>query len=505
MATATVINLTGSQLSVLSTTIGPHQTGSVVLDDSKFQLVIPQLDQLRNSGYISYSLVFATDSGLSVIASSTSQNLDLYVNPTSGKDTNPGTATSPFQTIQAALNVIPKLVLHQVIVHLAAGNHYASAESGFGTITAHGFTFGPSGSLQVLGVTTTVLLDAQIAASVTSPNNVDFVVHVSGAAFTVNQYKGAFLEITGGTGHVAETSNVPHNRNVIIANDATTITVAGGLNTLSMDATTTFRIVTPSAKVYARLSTSGAGVSTSKLSVVDVRDVSGTAAYDSPVRGLYLINLDLIAENGHGVFLQNAAACICDCICDASTDISGTTSAAFKVGRNANLHLVDSLVNVKAVGGFTYDGISQVDSGSNVQVDDCVIWGGGSAIDISGASNYAHITYSHISAAQNTAAYCYQHGNVASFSDVVLDSAPGGDGFGAFLGGFIIIDVVSGTAGSHGMQATQGGRIYTYNSTVTGTSGDIIIDGTAKTYANLTGAANKALNNANTLSTVISG
>lgn len=77
----------------------------------------------------------------------TKANINLYVDSASGMDSNEGSAEKPFKTIQRAVNSVPQVVNHGVLITVASGTY---AE----TITVSGFS--GAGTLKIFGNNTNV-------------------------------------------------------------------------------------------------------------------------------------------------------------------------------------------------------------------------------------------------------------------------------------------------------------------------------------------------------------
>jgi hypothetical protein len=72
---------------------------------------------------------------------STTGNLELYVSPNGNDSTGNGTQSNPFKTIQHALDSIPPIVNHNVIIHLADGQYFENVhvhKTGCGSISIQG-------------------------------------------------------------------------------------------------------------------------------------------------------------------------------------------------------------------------------------------------------------------------------------------------------------------------------------------------------------------------------
>ncbi|MDQ5984287.1 MAG: hypothetical protein RUMPE_01334 [Eubacteriales bacterium SKADARSKE-1] len=78
----------------------------------------------------------------------TSADITYYINASTGSDTNAGSSSYPFKTIQHAINVLPKCINHDVKIYLATGT-YAEV------VTIKGFFGG--GSFSLYGNTSSAL------------------------------------------------------------------------------------------------------------------------------------------------------------------------------------------------------------------------------------------------------------------------------------------------------------------------------------------------------------
>lgn len=66
-------------------------------------------------------------------ANATTSTVNLYVNPSTGNDSNIGTSVLPFKTIQKAIDSLPSVVVHDTIINLADGVY-----SGIGSFSEWG-------------------------------------------------------------------------------------------------------------------------------------------------------------------------------------------------------------------------------------------------------------------------------------------------------------------------------------------------------------------------------
>ena len=154
MATITVTNLTSTAqwLSDLYATVpanGVLTTSRGVSD----VLQLRDLPSKQAAGIVDYTVTYsATD----VIAmqesaiSTTAQDATVYVDPLLGLDSNPGTSSAPFQTVQAAVNqFVGQVILDQVLIHLNPGNYYVPDSTPFFNVPP--FIAAPSPALVHLG------------------------------------------------------------------------------------------------------------------------------------------------------------------------------------------------------------------------------------------------------------------------------------------------------------------------------------------------------------------
>lgn len=195
--------------------------------------------------------------------------LTLYVDPT-GSDSNPCTAsgTSACLTFAGALAKIPRFIRHAVTVNIAAGT-YTEA------FTIRDFKVdGSTGSLTITGTSPNVtpttgsatgtLTGYSASATTTHTSATD-----SGATWTVNDFKGKFLSITGGTG---SGQFMP-----IVSNTSTTLSLAASF-TVAPTAGSTYAIVSPAA-IFTGTSATYSGIEGSgsvSMSDISIQPSSGS-------------------------------------------------------------------------------------------------------------------------------------------------------------------------------------------------------------------------------------
>jgi hypothetical protein len=202
------------------------------------------------------SAVGAPDLGL---ATCTTKDLDLYVDPVKGSNTNDGSLARPFKHPAAAIASLPKIIRHTVNIWLAAGDYYLSSGTyGQSAMTISGFVFddilGPvnaSGSLPALNIIgpVVVALDNLTVGAFDDTHFPINNVQVAGAAWAVNQWKGYYVRKTPADPEDPLTEDIQEV--LIVSNTADTLVL---LDENEIITNGTFQIVSHPAKIYARSS-----------------------------------------------------------------------------------------------------------------------------------------------------------------------------------------------------------------------------------------------------------
>lgn len=173
----------------------------------------------------------------------TGASQNYFVDGTLGLDTNTCTAsgTSACLTIQGAVNKIPKLIRDGVTVSIAAGTYGCVFLQGFsidfGAQTATG-GFLLDGALANVTPATGTATGTATAGSAGATSTFGTITD-SGQTWTVNNLRGKFVVITGGTGS--------GQTRVISSNTATAITIVGTWT--SPTAGSTYAIQSPSVNI----------------------------------------------------------------------------------------------------------------------------------------------------------------------------------------------------------------------------------------------------------------
>ena len=117
-----------------------------------------------------------------------SSNLTLYVNGSTGSDSNPGTQSAPFATITAALNAIPKnLGGYTATINIAAGTYNEE-------ITIRGFCGGGVGNLKAItfiGSGTSTVISGSIAIN----DNISIYINNLEVNGYIVAYNSGFLHL----------------------------------------------------------------------------------------------------------------------------------------------------------------------------------------------------------------------------------------------------------------------------------------------------------------------
>lgn len=149
-------------------------------------------------------------------------NATYYVDP-AGSDSNACTAsgTSACLTLQGVFNKLPDIIRHTITINVAAGTFVGDSTLSQKTFQAASSTAGNSVGVFITGAALQNVTPASGSATGTlsgtgSGNNPLPTFTVAGAGWTTNDFRGAFLVMTGGAQSGA--------RMPIVANDATTLT-----------------------------------------------------------------------------------------------------------------------------------------------------------------------------------------------------------------------------------------------------------------------------------------
>lgn len=156
-------------------------------------------------------------------AHATTAAVDLYV-ATTGSDSNPGTVGSPFLTVQAAYDSLPKVIRYPVIITLGVGNFAAALVSNF--------SFEPATSagayIELRGTLVNASPATGTATGTTTTGTAGVITTTawgtatdSGQSWTTNDLRGKLLSYTSGAYSASGYSRV------VSSNTGTVARVAG--------------------------------------------------------------------------------------------------------------------------------------------------------------------------------------------------------------------------------------------------------------------------------------
>jgi len=226
-------------------------------------------------------------------ATATTGAMTLYV-ATTGNDSNDGLSTgSALLTLQAAIDKVPKIVLHLVTINVAAGTYAA--------VDISAFSIGTNGLIKLLGVTTAPTLTtgttSGTATSHTVAGNTLPTMTDSGQSWTVNELRGKFVKIGAATARV------------IVSNTATTLTLVD--NFVAPVDTTYVLLDTASStpSVFVSINTAPQGSTTRGLVLDTMRlATNSTSVQVLNHRGsVFLTNCSIVSTGASAFSMINAA------------------------------------------------------------------------------------------------------------------------------------------------------------------------------------------------------
>lgn len=196
------------------------------------------------------------------VITQTTAAMTLYVDPT-GSDSNPCAAagTSACLTIQGAVNKVPYLIRHAVIINVAAGSYSTAVNISTRTFTDAGsFTLQGSTTWTTSTIATGSATGTSTAYTAAVPSTVSLGTFTdSTQAWTVNDLKGRFLTITSGA--------ASGQQRVIVGNTATALNLNSTITSLVSG--TTYSIQEPSTIITGAVSLLGlSGYSTSSTPII---------------------------------------------------------------------------------------------------------------------------------------------------------------------------------------------------------------------------------------------
>lgn len=469
-----------------------------------------------------------TDPQLSV---ATTSDTTLYVR-IGGNDRNPCTLQAPCATPQAAYNKLPKIIRHKVTLDIGPGDFYSIRKptetttgtnqprppvvtlSMRGTVVDQGFpraanTVGSFAFLHVDGAM--VPVTASYVATGGSGTNPTATVAKTGAGWTVDAYKGMFVEFqtSSMTGYIDRAFGWQTNRNlaVIESNTSDTITFVQPWAAKTAASGVTFRVVKPGTVLHAE---SGPSTwDTTAIGSVAFEAVNvggGMSDYEPGIdwvdgTGVMVRYIDFkvgiappAATEFGAVRLANSGVRF-----SAVRVINGTATAGsptFAAYESNGTSLYDSYVEGtdNSYSCVFYDGMQCVSGlfGVFVNCSSSV-----SALRIQGAGTRLYVQGSYTNTGTGHAIWAAYNAQAFTAYAQSAKVTAGSSGSGVRVqdwSTYYASYPVTGTAPRYAAEVTRGGRAVLWQTpTVVGTLGDLMVETAAYAYTDLSGAVPKTI------------
>lgn len=390
-------------------------------------------------------------------------------------------SASPFLTIQAAIDSLPKIILHSVVISVGAGTFAGYVVEGF---TGDTNLKSNNPQIRIYGTTSLATVTGINSGTATSGSTSTLVR--TGAGWTVNALRGKFVKITAGSGAPTLSGSIK---------DSGAVTL--GLITSNTIDTINLRQVFQ--KVPAIAPTTIAAIDgTSVFQIVDmgtiVQKVNATSYPANTecvlVVNTYLSNVDISqqapGQTGHSVAVN--------CLDVGSV---GVNFCQFSVASSSGV----DLQNYRSSGGFMNNNYFSTSTGTNIflfranettvfgtistgaaasgviSVEDCFgrvriehndMYSPGVGITVQDCAGSLRIRDNQILNFATNGLEFFRNTNLQT-NNANIGTGAGGSSFGVLY--------------SNGMQ-----HLHSASSTITGAAGDMQIDGTTTTYATLTAA-----------------
>lgn len=450
-------------------------------------------------------------------ATSTTGTTTVYVDAT-GNDANActGTGTDACLTINGALAKLPKLIRNPTTVQVGAGNFGAFALSGF-TLAQPGATLEVKGTLTTTTATTgsaSGTATGGTAGSATAPTFGTLVQ--TGAGWTVNDFAGKLVEITGGTG--------AGQYRIITSNTVDTLTITGTWT--APTATSTFVIHDWGTVINTGATLAGLTLTTTYAVYI----ANNPADAVDFVGNIGLRWLKVAPPSGtNGVQVGSGGKVL---IRESNMTVAGASQYSAIANVNAYARIVDSYMQTAFAGiGVTGIGyfqtlrcwikggqVSAWDSGQISTFDMRLGYMSGfttSAYYGSAAGNSSVVLLSNIiDGAGSGSTICIQAISTTAPSPGYLRYAVQGGGYGNSISNcatavkldgpsfFDFGGVLTGSTNTTAISLANGARLKTSSlATITGTT-EISVDGAAYTFVTLRALSPKRITDLNTLTTI---
>lgn len=447
-----------------------------------------------------------------------------FVNASTGNDSfDCRSASTPCLTIQGALNKVPKLLQYGVTVTVAAGT--------YGCFYVSGFTCDPSvqqssGGLLIDGFgafTNSTLATGTATGTATAGSagsGTTYGTLTDGAqTWTVNDLRGRFLVLTGGTGS--------GQSRVISSNTGTAITITGVFSP-APNATTTYAIQDPSVIINTACSSpalplTSAGANAAAMLFYD--NNCGARRQSLAVRGVRTTNasgLSVAQSDNSATYvtlsqLRNSAASSSAVQYGVASNASSTNAMGAGDLGDVTITAGASASAIQVLSGLAVGNRVQVIGGNNALfVSGINATASFTALESIGAASPVLVSTGRLSTLSQTQLTCASGAgtavNVGAISTTTTTGAILANGssvngvavatcgIGVLVNGFgasADLTGVTGSAATTGIQAQSGGSLaFTTGTTITGGTSDINLDSGGVTAALADVAAGTCLQSA---------
>ena len=415
--------------------------------------------------------------------------ITLYVEAT-GSDAGDGSATSPYRSIQAAIDSLDHAVIrNKVTIQVGTGSFGAFSLSGSRTLVSAPSTTGQTGlgSLNITGTWATPTLGTGTASGTATGGVVDLaaVLTDAGQSWTVNALRGLYVTASSAAGIYYP----------IISNTATTITCT---STTALSGT--YSIWQPGTRIDTGTVVTSGGSGTSRIAFAGMADNISTVVVIST---LYIL-ADGMGSGEAGVSVRSGGCSLTNCTIERTTG-SGTNCISINNSINTNITRCSLLHNSVSGNGITASGTAMfifscylrnvataytASSNSHIQAsattfDTCTtgISVTRSRVFLSPANRFLSCTTALSAAVGGTSDISASTSNTIYFNGCTTVLSAAGSGTS-------VLGVASGSGNTNGIVATLGACVQIANTGVLAVSGnELSVDGTAGTLATLRAAS----------------
>lgn len=438
----------------------------------------------------------------------TTAPINLYVD-VSGSDANDGSLSSPFLTIQAALNSLPKRIKHQATINVGSGSFAGALISSFDL---------DGGSLWILGsMKNAILTTGAPTGSITNVTNGSgatwATIQDTSQNWTIDELRGKWVTITGPSSRLG----LPR---MIASNTSDTLTVVGTFTASTKPSVgDTYQIETTATSINVQAPTPTFRVTDTQTAfyisavsapVAQTAYAAVTTARSNPllIDG-FGINLDGVSFLS-GVILSNSQNCT---LSRLNVTYSGNGGSAVFIDDLSSATVIDSYIDPKFQ-LFSSSSKHKLYLTRNIFIGSGATYALQGAWDVNSQSNYYY----------GTPSYWYYSVYSQMYVLSVYDRFDGQGGGVAFAGTFstagsfyinqsnisnmgTAINVISGqiahiisvagTGNTVGINVSKGAKAAIWSgTTLTGTT-EIVLDGVNHTLAEMRAASPKVIKDAN--------